>query len=209
MALRDGDDPHALEHLVERATQLSGGYHEETDAVRAAVLAVTRSFAANAQEAGDGGHGDRVGRLASRIGERLGSTREQQRGLELAGRLHGLDDRAIAELSTIPSLHEAANLIAGYRGLMAEGVRRGRRAPRARGSIGPHVIGVANAYDELVAGVDRVRSGRAAAMTDVRRHPATFRSDVLNALGAVVEEHGDEGRRRRAADRETEARGAA
>jgi len=209
VALRDGDDPHALEHLVERATQLSGGYHEETDAVRAAVLAVTRSFAANAQEAGDGGHGDRVGRLASRIGERLGSTREQQRGLELAGRLHGLDDRAIAELSTIPSLHEAATLIAGYRGLMAEGVRRGRRAPRARGSIGPHVIGVANAYDELVAGVDRVRSGRAAAMTDVRRHPATFRSDVLNALGAVVEEHGDEGRRRRAADRETEARGAA
>ncbi|MGH2380811.1 MAG: hypothetical protein ACRDG7_06270, partial [Candidatus Limnocylindria bacterium] len=141
--------------------------------------------------------------------ERLGLAREEQRGLELAGRLHGLDDRAFAELSTIPSLREAATLIAGYRGLLAEGVRRGRRSPRARGSLGPHVIGAANVYDELVAGVDRARSGRAGAMTEVRRHPATFRSDVLNALGAVVDEHSDAGRRRRAADRDSEAQGAA
>ncbi|MEO7296844.1 MAG: GAF domain-containing protein, partial [Candidatus Limnocylindria bacterium] len=208
-ALRDGDDPHAVEHLVERASQLSGVYHEETDAVRAAVLAVTRSFAATGEAPGDGGHGDRVGRLAARIAEQLDLPREQQRGLELAGRLHGLDDRAVAELSTIPSLHEPATLIAGYRGLLADGVRRGRRGPRARGRIGPHVIGVANAYDEIVVGVDRARSGRAAAMAAVRRHPATFRSDALNALAAVVEEHGDEGRRRRAADRVAEDRGAA
>ena len=209
-ALRDGDDPHAVEHLVERATQLSGGYHEESDAVRAAVLAVTRSFAANAETSGgDGGHGDRVGRLAARIAERLGLAREEQRGLELAGRLHGLDDRAIAELSTIPSLREAATLIAGYRGLLAEGARRGQRGPRARGAIGPHVVGVANAYDELVAGLDQARSGRADAMAAVRLHPATFRSDVLNALATVVEEHGDQGSRRRDADLDGEARGAA
>jgi len=46
-------------------------------------------------------------------------------------------------------------------------------------------------------------------MAEVRAHPATFRSDVLTALAAIVEEHRDEGRRRRAADREAEARGAA
>ena len=62
-ALRDGEDPHAVEHLVERATQPSGVYQEETDAVRGAVLAITRSFATNADAAADGGHGDRVGRL--------------------------------------------------------------------------------------------------------------------------------------------------
>ena len=46
-------------------------------------------------------------------------------------------------------------------------------------------------------------------MTDIRRHPATFRSDVLNALATIVEEHRDAGRRRRDADRQLEARGAA
>ena len=208
-ALRDGDDPHAVEHLVERATQLSGVYHEETDAVRAAVLAVTRSFGANTGGAGDAGHGDRVGRLAACIARRLGLSDDQQHALELAGRLHGLDDRAIAELSAIPSLHEAAALIAGYRRLLAEGARRGRRAPRARGPIGPHVIGVANAYDEATTGAGAARAGGSSAMAAVRRHPATFRSDVLHALALAVEEHGDAGRRRRAADRDEEARGAA
>ena len=140
---------------------------------------------------------------------RLGLSPEDEHSLELAGRLHGLDDRAVAELSAIPSLQDAATLIAGYRGLLAEGIRRGRRAPRARGPVGPHVIGVANTYDELSAGIGQARRGRAAAMAEVRAHPATFRTDVLNALAAIVEEHRDEGRRRRAADRETEARGAA
>ena len=208
-ALRDGEDPHAVEHLMERATQLSGVYHEETDAVRGAVLAVTRSFGTNADAGTDGGHGDRVGRLAARIAARLRLSPEDEHGLELAGRLHGLDDRAVAELSAIPSLQDAATLIAGYRGLLAEGIGRGRRAPRARGPVGPHVIGVANAYDELSAGIGRARRGRAAAMAELRAHPATFRTDVLNALATIVEEHRDEGRRRRAADRETEARGAA
>ncbi|MEA2651885.1 MAG: hypothetical protein QOI85_1606 [Chloroflexota bacterium] len=208
-ALRDGEDPHAVEHLMERATQLSGVYHEETDAVRGAVLAVTRSFGTNAGAGTDGGHGDRVGRLAARIAARLALPPDDQHSLELAGRLHGLDDRAVAELSASPALQDAAHLIAGYRGLLADGIRRGRRGPRARGPVGPHVIGVANAYDERFAGVGHARRGRAAAMAEVRAHPATFRSDVLNALAAVVEEHRDEGRRRRAADHETEARGAA
>ena len=47
-------------------------------------------------------------------------------------------------------------------------------------------------------------------MAEVRaRSRQRFGTDVLNALATIVEEHRDEGRRRRAADRETEARGAA
>jgi diguanylate cyclase (GGDEF)-like protein len=207
-ALRDGDDPHAVEHLVERATHLSGAYHDETDSVRAAVLAVTRSFGA-APAGADAGHGDRVGLLAARVADRLGLNADEQHRLELAGRLHGLDDRTLAELATIQSLHDVATIIAGHRGLLAEGTRRGRRAPRARGRAGPHVIGVANAYDELVSGIERPQVGRAEAMAKLRRDPATFRSDVLGALAAVVDDHRDVGRRRRAADQRPGEHGAA
>jgi hypothetical protein len=38
-------------------------------------------------------------------------------------------------------------------------------------------------------------------MAAVRSDPATFRSDVLSALAAVVEDQGDRGHRRRAGDR--------
>ena len=207
-ALRDGDDPRAVEHLVERATQLSG-VMDEADVVRAAVLAVTRSFATHADARADGGHADRVGLLAARIADRLGLRDDAKRGLELAGRLHDLDDRGVAELGAIPSLHEVAAAIAGHRRLLADGTRRGRRAARARGHIGPHVIGVANAYDELVSGVGRPRVGRSSAMAHMREDPATFRSDVLGALAGVVEEHRDQGRRRRADDLSEGARGAA
>lgn len=208
-ALRDESDPRAVEHLVERAARLAGARREPGEGVRDAVLAVTRSFGADVAAAEDGGHGDRVGRLAARIAAHLGLTEEQQHGLELAGRLHGLDDAAIAELSAIPSLNAAATLIAGHRGLLAEGTRRGVRATRARGPVGPHVIGVANAYDELVSEVGSARTGRTDAIARLRRDPATFRSDVLRALATIVHEHRDEGRRRRAVDAAQLARGAA
>jgi hypothetical protein len=93
--------------------------------------------------------------------------------------------------------------------MRADGIRRGRRAPRARGPIGPHVIGAASAYDELVTGVDGGRLGRADAMAAVRNDPATFRSDVLAVLAAVVEDHPDAGHRRRATDAAGEVSGAA
>ncbi|MDQ3345677.1 MAG: hypothetical protein M3473_05200, partial [Chloroflexota bacterium] len=208
-ALRDESDPRAVEHLVERAARLAGAPREPGEGVRDAVLAVTRSFGADVAAAEDGGHGDRVGRLAARIAAHLGLTDEQQHGLELAGRLHGLDDAAIAELSAIPSLNAAATLIAGHRGLLAEGTRRGVRATRARGPVGPHVIGVANAYDELVSEVGSARTGRTDAIARLRRDPATFRSDVLRALATIVHEHRDEGWRRRAVDAAPLARGAA
>ena len=201
-ALRDGDDPHAVEHLVERATQLSGVLHDEPDAVSAAVLAVTRTV-------GGDGHADRVGRLAVRLAERLGLRVEERRTIEMAGRLHAIDDRAVAELSAVPSLHGVASLIAGHRRLVTEGTRRGRRAARARGRIGPHVLAVANAYDELVSGAAGDRHGRADAISALRDDPATYRSDVLSALAAVVDGRADQGRRRRAADDDLEERGAA
>jgi hypothetical protein len=115
----------------------------------------------------------------------------------------------VAELSSVPSLHRVATMIAGHRGLMADGARRARRGPRARGPIGPHVLAVAGAYDALVSGVAGPRVGRADAMAAVRSDPATYRSDVLNALAAVVDDRGDQGRRRRATDEPAEERGAA
>jgi diguanylate cyclase (GGDEF)-like protein len=206
-ALRDGDDPHAVEHLVERATQLSGALNDEPDAVGTAVLTVTRALAG--ASAGDGGHADRVGRLAVRIAARLGLPPNEQRAIELAARLHGLDDRAIADLSAVPTLHGVAALIAGHRGLLAEGARRGRRAARARGLIGPHVIGVANAYDDLATADGGRRHGRSSAIAAIRQDPATYRSDVLNALAAAVDDRADQGRRRRADDDLAAERGAA
>ncbi|MCV0402247.1 MAG: GAF domain-containing protein [Chloroflexi bacterium] len=205
-ALRDGEDPHAVEHLMERATQLSGAYHEEADAVRAAVLTVTRSLGASSSEPDQPGRGERVGVLAGRVAERVGLASLMPHDVELAARLSILDDRSLAELSAIPSLHAVATLIAGYRSLMADGVRRSRRAVRARGPVGPHVIAAASAYDELVAGGSM---GRSDAMQRLREHPATFRSDVLAALAATVDDHADAGRRRRSGDRPDEARGAA
>ena len=92
-ALRDGDDPYAVEHLVERATHLSGVFHDEADAVSGAVLTVTRAMVAGGVGAapgaeGDPGHRDRVGRLAVRVAERLGLRADRCRAIELAGRLH-------------------------------------------------------------------------------------------------------------------------
>jgi diguanylate cyclase (GGDEF)-like protein/excisionase family DNA binding protein len=206
-ALRDGDDRQAVEHLVERASQLSSALHDGADSVSAAALSVARALAAAGAD--DDGHGDRVGRLAALIAERLGLSDDEQRALELAGRLHGLGDRAVAELSAVPALRDAASLVVGHRTLLAEGARRGRRAPRARGQVGPHVIGVANAYDELVTGAGQKRLGRAEAMAQLRTDPATYRSDVLSALAAAVDDRRDQGRRRRAADERVEERGAA
>ena len=103
-----------------------------------------------------------------------------------------------------------AALISGYRRLVATGSARKRRAQRSRGLIGCHVIGVANAYDELLAGMGGPRVGRADAIAALRTDPATWRNDVLDALAAAVSQRPDAGRRRRGSDvAAREARGAA
>jgi diguanylate cyclase (GGDEF)-like protein/excisionase family DNA binding protein len=201
-ALRDGDDEHAVEHLVERATQLAGPHHGGQDSLRDALLTIARSF--DGRGAAARGHADRVGRLASAMADRLGLREDERHSIELAGRLHLLDAVGVGELSQIPSLREVAALIEGYRRLAA-GRKRGRRV-----SIGAHVVGAANDYDDLVSGGTGPRVGRADAMTKLRASPAGYRRDVLDALAATVEERGDVGRRRRRGDpRSKEERGAA
>jgi hypothetical protein len=164
------------------------------------LLTVARSF--DGRGAAARGHADRVGRLAAAVGARLGLADDELHSVELAGRLHLLDARGVAELSSIPSLRQVAALIDGYRRLSAG--RRGRRV-----AVGAHVVGAANDYDDLVAGGgDRV--GRAEAMAMLRASPSGYRRDVLDALAGIVEERGDRGRRRRRADMQAEEeRGAA
>jgi diguanylate cyclase (GGDEF)-like protein/excisionase family DNA binding protein len=203
-ALREGDDEHVVEHLVERATQIGTPHHEPGETLRDALLTVSRSI--DAGGVAGRGHADRVGRLATAIAERLGLAEDERRAIELAARLHALDQRGVAELRSIPSLREVATLIAGYRKLL-EG---GRRSGRARIGLGSHVIGAANAYDELLSGMGHPRVGRSVALSRLRNHPAGYRPDVLDALATIVEQRRDVGRRRRAGDAATgEERGAA
>ncbi len=204
-ALRDGDDPHAVEHLMERATQLSIPHDVEPDAIRDAVLAVSRSLTAPSTADPGDGQTDRVGHLASMVATRLGLEPAERMDVELAARLNGLEDRLLAEISAIPSLRGIATLVAGVRGVLAEGARRARRAGRARGSIAAHSIAAAFVYDRLIT----AGSGRTEAMAALRSHPSTLRQDVLEALGSIIDATPDGGRRRRASDRDSEARGAA
>jgi diguanylate cyclase (GGDEF)-like protein/excisionase family DNA binding protein len=207
-ALREGEeDPHAVEHLVERASQLAGAPHEDAGSLRDALLTISRAL--DARGTAHRGHADRVGRLARGIARALGKNDDEQRSIELAARLHALDDRGLGELGAIPSLRDVAALVAGYRGILADGARRGRRAARPRGRIGAHILGVANAYDELVSGIGGPRHGRNEALERVAADPATFRPDVLEALASAVVQRRDPGRRRRQTDVRREDRGAA
>jgi diguanylate cyclase (GGDEF)-like protein/excisionase family DNA binding protein len=205
-ALREGDDEHAVEHLVERATQLAAPHDVGQDSLRDALLTIARSFETTG--AANRGHADRVGRLAADVAARLGLGLDDQRGVELAGRLHLLDDNGVAELATVPSLRQVSAIIGGYRTLRgaAPRTRRGRSKP----PVEAHVVAVANAYDDLVSRTGTARTGRAEAMTILRRDPAGYRADVLSALAEVVEQRLDAGRRRRRSDAGSEEeRGAA
>ena len=194
-ALRDGDDASVVEHLAEHASALSGARPD-------------RRLTSDGRS-----HADRVGRLASAVAEALGLDPEERRDVELAAHLEELDERSVARLSSIPPLHAAATILVGRRALMAEGVRRGRRGGRARGRRAAHVVAVVALYDALITGSTPTAEqplGRDAAVEELRRHPATFRADVLDALAGVVRHRGDVGRRRRRNERRGgEAQGAA
>jgi len=199
-ARRERGDEHAVEHLVERAA--------EQGSLRDALLAIARSFDGGGIT--NRGHADRVGRLAEAIAERMGLNSDERGCVELAARLHALDERGVADLSPIASLQQVSALIVGYHVLLSDATRRRRRAARARGAVGSHIIGAANAYDELVSGVGRARVGRAEAIEQLRQDPTTFRADVLAALAATVGRRRDTRRRRRQSDAsDEEARGAA
>jgi diguanylate cyclase (GGDEF)-like protein/excisionase family DNA binding protein len=203
-ALRDGDDERAVEHFVERASLLTGTHHDDADSLRDAVLATTRSLQMGRVR------GDRVARLAISVAETLGRPDGERKTIELAARLHAINDQQLAELGSVPALRESATLIAGHRALLADGVRRGRRGARPRGRLGSHIIGVAIAYDQQVAGSGTSRPGRREAIEALHHHPATFRRVVVDAMATAVGQQRDAGHRRRRVDRShREERGAA
>jgi diguanylate cyclase (GGDEF)-like protein/excisionase family DNA binding protein len=177
-ALGHTEDPAVVDNLVEQAARLSGGATPEAagETVRDALLAVTRTL--DGRDAATIGHGDRVGRLARRIAEKLGLDEDAASTIELAARLHGLEVIGAEELEPIVSLREVGRILRGHR----------TDGPATDAPIGAHVVAVANAYDTLVAD-DAALRDRRAALEDLQaaaggRHPDA----VLSALAAVVAE---------------------
>ena len=207
-AVRDEEDDHAVEHFVERASHLAASHPSDPGSLQDALLIVSRSLA-SPQDA-DAGHADRVVRLATALAAELELPPADRRAIELAARLHGIDERAVVELSRVDAVRDVCELVVGQGRLQADGIRRGRRAARARGKIGAHVIAAARAYDAAVSASSGRRLGRREALDMLRNDPATYRADVLEALGRVVGGVPDAGRRRRAGDaHDQEALGAA
>jgi diguanylate cyclase (GGDEF)-like protein len=205
-AVRDEDDDRAVGHLVERASLLAS--RDDPDTLQDALLVVSRSLAGADRR--DDGHLDRVVRLSAAIATELGLPPAERQAIELAARLHALDEPSVAELRDVPALHDVCDLVAGQARLRTDGLRRGRRASRPRGPVGAHVVAVARAYDAAVATSAGHRLGRREAIEQLHLDPATYRADVLEALGRVVGASPDSGRRRRAEDaRAEEERGAA
>jgi diguanylate cyclase (GGDEF)-like protein len=193
-ALRGDEETDTVEHLVEQAARLSTGddlHRHDSASVRDALLAVARSFESQAGELR--GHADRVGRLGAAIAARLRLADEEIHVVELAARLHVLEDSGVAELEPIPSLGEVARIIRGYRALLA-----GSGDPEA--SASEHIVAAANEYDEMLTGAGRRGMGRSDALRALQRHPARLRPDVLDALARVVAARPDAGARRRRND---------
>ena len=205
-ALMRGEEPASVERIVEHAALLTKDADTREATVRDALLSVARSL--DARNAANRGHSDRVSRLAGRVAERLGCSPDELHSIELGARLHGLEQAGLTELEPIPSLRGVGAIIRGEQALSAgPGQPRSRRG---RIPIGSHVIAAANAYDQMTAGARRGRPGRAAALAALRSGVAgPIRSNVLDALGAVVADRRDPGSRRRSDDLETEELGAA
>jgi len=195
-ALRDGNDDHAVEHLVERASRM-GAAHDPAG-LRDALVVVARALGTS--EAAERAHADRVGRLALVIAEVLGMTSEEQRDIELAGRLIQLDPRGIRELERHPALAATVSLVMARRRLTQDGGPRRRSAPKGNGPLGAHVLNVAGAYDTMVSGIGRPRLGRREAITALRSDGASWHPKVVEALAAAVNQRRDPGRRRRHSD---------
>ncbi len=176
--------------LVEEAARLSGAHSDEDEvSVRDALLALARSL--DDAEPATRGHGDRVGNLASRIAAELGCPEDEQRTIELAARLHGLEILGAGELRPIRSLRSAGEVVRWHR----------LDADPADGPVGAQVLTVANAYDELVTGAKGSRRGRAAILAELRGGVGTrYRGEVVEALAVVVSARPHRGERRRRED---------
>jgi diguanylate cyclase (GGDEF)-like protein/excisionase family DNA binding protein len=200
-ALSHPDDGPSVDSLVEQAARLTHATDTDTehDTVRDALLAVARSL--DTLDAATIGHGDRVGRMARLIAERLGCPSGAAKSIELAARLHGLEAIGAAELESIPSLREVGEIVAWHRG-----VETLEQAP-----IGVRIVAAANAYDSLVAVADGPHADRRTAIDELSAAAGTrYGPDVINALAMVVGVKPRSSSRRRRADAiESGERGAA
>ena len=185
--------------LVEEAARLSGAHTDEDEgSVRDALLTLARSL--DDAEAATRGHGDRVGNLSGRIAATLGCPEDEQRTIELAARLHGLEILGAPELRPIRSLRAASEVVRWHR----------LDADPADGPIGAQVLAVANAYDALVTGAAGARRGRASVLAELRSGIGTkYRAEVVEALATVVSARPHRGQRRRREDAPRKVRGAA
>lgn len=194
---------HRVEGRVDRAVGSPGKPGLADANVRDALLAVTRSFEAGSAD-GAGGL-DRVGRLAVAVAHHLRLGSDEERCIELAARLRSLSDEGVAELAEVGSLAGVAAIIEGHRRLVEGRLTRGRATVPA----GANILAVATAYDGLVAGGPDAGMGRAEAIDRITRGPLKHPASIVKALAAVVDHRPDVGRRRRHADADKGALGAA
>ena len=182
-ALLHPEEAGSVEHLVERAAWLgSAAEAEPGDSVRDALLAVARQL--ETSDGADRGHADRVGRLARQIAEQLGCRPEEASSIELAARLHGLEQLGRDELQGIASLRGVGEIIAGHRQLL---LGRRRRRQRDPSSLGAEVVAVANAYDVAFGSpAGGTQRRRETAVRRVRDTTPGIRGEVLDALVDVV-----------------------
>jgi diguanylate cyclase (GGDEF)-like protein len=146
------------------------------------------------------GHSERAATLAIRVASQLGMPTDEIAAVELAARLHGLDMLAVGELGPIESLRPAALLVRQVRAALG---------PR-EDSLGSQIVSVADAYDMRITTPAGKARGRSAVLAELRSAVGRrYRSDVVEALAAVVAARRDPGHRRRQVDAQVRARGAA
>jgi diguanylate cyclase (GGDEF)-like protein len=173
-ALLHPDDAPSVDSLVEQAARLT---HAEVrpDTVRDALLGVARAL--DELDPATIGHGDRVGRLARLVAEKLGCPPTAADTVELAARLHGLEVVGAGELQPIASLREVVEIVRWHRSNGALD-----HAP-----IGAQIVSAANAYDMLLGDPDRKPADRRAIIDELLAASGQrYRPEVVRALADVV-----------------------
>jgi diguanylate cyclase (GGDEF)-like protein len=188
-ALLHPDDAPTVDSLVEQAARLTHAGEQGQDTVRDALLGVARSL--DGLDPATIGHGDRVGRLARLVAEKLGCGPGAANTVELAARLHGLEVIGVDELEPIPSLREVGEIV---RWLRAGG-------PLEQAPLGAQIVAAANAYDTLVAVPEGPHADRRAAIDQLTAAAGIrYGQEVVKALAMVVGVKPRAGRRRRQDD---------
>ncbi len=179
-ALLHPEEAGAMEQLVEQAARLGSGIDDEASvSLRDAVLGMARSL--GTQDADGRSHADRVARLAREVAEQLGCPVHEADTVELAARLHGIEEVHAETLDAVRSLHGVAEILGTERRL-SSGARRRGRGPI---SLGAEIVAAANQFDALVDG----QAGRRAIVTALEALPDRapgVRREVIDAVRRVV-----------------------